>query len=58
MSNNKDLKCKLCENVVLNVGIDTVSVTCSICVSKQLGDVEKIYMDETKETAKEQCFKV
>ena len=58
MSNTKDLKCKSCENIVVNVGLDACSVTCSICVSRQIGYIEKIYMDETDGKTKEQCHKV
>ena len=61
MANNnasKKINCKYCSTQV-NVGKDTVSVTCWRCTAKLAGGHEwtdKIFLDEIEEIAKSSLF--
>lgn len=47
--NRKDLNCKICGELVKNVGLEADSVTCWKCVSDQLRGMPAPVVDKTEE---------
>ena len=53
MSKSKSLKCKSCDNIIDNVGLNVTAVTCSTCVSSQLLDIETIELEKDESLQQE-----
>jgi len=45
-SSRKSLPCKICSEVVENVGSDVISVTCYKCVMNSMRSMENLYPSE------------